>query len=65
MPIPNCSLPVIVVNPLFNKKNKEELEKFLVTIEENNKNVVHKTKNDIKEKLEILTGIIKDFTSFR
>ncbi|NLM12248.1 MAG: transcription antiterminator [Epulopiscium sp.] len=57
VPIPNCNLPVIVVNPLFNKQNKEELEKFLVTIEENNKNVVHiKQKSmTLKEKLEILT----------
>lgn len=56
VPIPNCSLPVVVVNPLFNKQNKEELEKFFVNLEEDHKTIGHlKQKNmTLKEKLEIL-----------
>lgn len=55
VPIPQCSLPVVVVNPLFNEKNKEELEKFLANRQENQNGAYFKQKTmSLKEKLEIL-----------
>ncbi|MBM7686014.1 BglG family transcription antiterminator [Defluviitalea raffinosedens] len=55
VPIPQCSLPVVVVNPLFNEKNKEELEKFLANRQENQNGTYFKQKTmSLKEKLEIL-----------
>lgn len=56
VPIPNCSIPVIVVNPLFNKQHKEELEQYFQKIEENHRIEVHVKKKSmsLKEKLDVL-----------